>query len=115
MSVRIEKVNSEIKKRIIEIITEEIDDPHLGLLSITRVETTKDLRESKIYFSVLDNNFPIALNILNKMKNFIRFHLGKKIRLKILPELIFVSDDSIKYTVEICKKIDEVMGKDNNF
>ena len=114
MSLRIEKVNSEIRKRIIEIIREEIDDPHFGMVSITRVETTADLRESRIFFSVLDNNFLRVGKVFNQMKSFLRVNLGKKIRLKIIPSLIFIPDDSIKYSVDIYKKIEEVRNAEKN-
>lgn len=108
MSLRMEKVNSQIRKIIVEIIQQEIDDPKLGLVSITKVDTSADLRESKIYFSVLEDDSSKANKILNGMKSFIRINLGKRIRLKLLPQLTFIPDDSIKYSVEIFKKIEEV-------
>jgi len=76
-----------------EIIQKEIDDPHLGLVSITRVDTTSDLKESRIYFSVLNDDFSKVDKILNKMKGCIRANLGRRIRLRILPQLIFIPDD----------------------
>jgi len=109
-----EKVNNEIKKKIVEIIQEEIDDPHLGLVSIIRVETTSDLCQSRVFFSVLGSDISRVEKILNDMKSFIRLNLGKKIRLRILPELIFVPDDSIRYSVEIYKKIEEVRNAEKN-
>lgn len=116
MSIRMEKVNREIKRRITEIIQEEIDDPHLGLVSITRVITTPDLRESKVYFSALrDGENTRIEKTLNKMSRFIRKLLGTKIRIKYIPSLTFFPDSIIKYSVEINKKIEEVIGdkKDN--
>jgi len=113
MSLRIEKVNSELQKRIMEIIQDEVDDPHLGIISITRVETTVDLKESKVYFSLLDDSkYAKAKDILNKMGGFIRMQLGKSIRIKILPELHFIPDDSIKYSVDMYQKIEEVKAQD---
>ncbi|MFH1768528.1 MAG: 30S ribosome-binding factor RbfA [Candidatus Omnitrophota bacterium] len=114
MSLRMERVNNEIKKRIVEIIQEEIDDPNLGMLSITGVKTTSDLSESKVYFSVLNDDFPKAGKILNGMKAFIRINLGKKVRLKILPQLVFIPDDSIKYSVDIYQKIEEVKSAEED-
>ena len=114
MSLRLEKVNNEIKKRIVEVIREEIDDPHLGMVSITKVKTSSDLRESRIYFSVLDDDFSSVLKILNSMNSFIRVNLGKKIRLKILPRLTFIADESIKYSIEISKKIEEVRNAEES-
>lgn len=108
MSLRMSKVNSEIKHKVADIIRREVDDPHLGIVSITKVHTSSDLKESRIFFSVLDNDFVRTEKILTSMKDFIRLMLGKKIRLKTLPQLIFVPDDSIRYSVDIYKKIEEV-------
>ncbi len=113
MSLRMEKINSEMQKQLMDIIQKEIDDPCVGLLSITRVDTTSDLKESKIYFSLLDETkYDRVQDILKAMNGFIRMLLGKRIRLKILPELKFIPDTSIKYSVDIYKKIEEVRKND---
>ncbi|MFA5337084.1 MAG: 30S ribosome-binding factor RbfA [Candidatus Omnitrophota bacterium] len=113
MSLRIEKVNSEIQKQLMDIIQKEIDDPCVGFLSITRVDTTSDLKESKIYFSLLDETkYDRVKDILEAMNAFVRVLLGKRIKLKILPELKFIPDTSIKYSVDMYKKIEEVRRDD---
>jgi len=115
MSIRMEKINSQIKKIITEIVQRELDDPHCTFISITSVSTTKDLREAKVYFSTLkDNEIEHAEKSLNKMSGFIRKMLGKKVRLRILPALTFLPDTSIKYSVEINRKIEEVIGLEEN-
>jgi ribosome-binding factor A len=109
MSLRIEKINSELRRQIMEIVQDEIDDPTIGLLSITKVETTPDLMECKVYFSLLDDTkYEKVQKILDGMAKFIRVHLGKRIRLKFLPQLKFIPDDSIKYSVDIYSKIEEI-------
>ena len=113
MSLRMERINRELRKQIMSIIQKEIDDPDMDFLSITRVDTTKDLQESRVYFSLLDENkYDKAKQILDDMRGFIRTNLGKKIRLKILPQLNFIPDESIKYSVDIYQKIEEI--KDAN-
>jgi ribosome-binding factor A len=109
-----EKINSELRKQIMEIIQQEIDDPTIGVLSITRVETTSDLMESKVYFSLLDDTkYKRVQVILDGMAKFIRVHLGKRIRIKFLPQLKFIPDDSIKYSVDIYSKIEEIKRLDS--
>lgn len=109
MSLRTEKVNGELRKQIADIISKEIDDPTLGFLSVTRVETTSDLRESKVYFSLLDDGqYGYVQKVLDKMNKFIRINLGKRVRMKFLPELKFIPDSSIKYSVDIFRKIEEI-------
>ena len=120
MSIRIEKVNNEIRKQLMYIIQEDVDDPIADFLSITRVETSPDLRETKVYFSLLDeSSYDKAKDVLDKMNKFIRARLGKRLYLKVLPNLNFFPDNSIKYSVDICKRIDEVteqdrQGRNNN-
>ncbi|MFA5271245.1 MAG: 30S ribosome-binding factor RbfA [Candidatus Omnitrophota bacterium] len=114
MSLRMEKINSEIQKQIMDIFQKEVDDPRIGIISITRVETTSDLKESKVYYSVLDDVMQERVkNMLDSMNKFIRVNLAKRIRLKILPELRFILDDSIKYSVDIYKKIEELKEAEN--
>ncbi len=113
MSLRMEKVNKELRKQIMAIIQKEIDDPALDFLSITRVETTKDLQESKVYYSLLDENKYIhAKDVFDKMRGTLRRILGKKVRLKVLPQLNFIPDNSIKYSVDIYQKIEELKEKE---
>jgi ribosome-binding factor A len=112
MSLRIEKINSEIQKHITQIIREQIDDPVMDLFSITRVDTTVDLKECKVYFSLLDDTkYKQAKHVLDTMAKFIRMHLGKRIQLKFLPDLRFIVDDSIRYSVDIYKKIEDLKQK----
>ncbi|MBD3264408.1 MAG: 30S ribosome-binding factor RbfA [Candidatus Omnitrophica bacterium] len=114
MSLRMKKVNSELQKQITLAIKEAVDDPVADFLSITRVDTTADLRESKVYFSLLDETkYEYAKEILDKMSGLIRFMVGRKVRFKVLPHFIFIADDSIKYSVEIYQKIEEIKDGGN--
>ena len=113
MSLRIEKVNAELRRQIMQIIQKEIDNPIVDFLSITRVETTRDLQESKVYFSMLEESkYGKAQEILDRMNSLIRVKLAKKIKLKILPKLFFKPDDSIKYSVDIYQKLEELKEED---
>ncbi len=116
MSLRMKKVNRELRKQIMAIIQREVDDPVMDFLSITRVETTKDLQESKVYYSLLnENNYLKAKEVLARMRGFIRAKLAREIRLKTLPQLNFVPDESMRYSVDIYKKIDKIKksGEEN--
>ena len=116
MSLRMEKINSELRKQLMEIIQQEVDDPNIGLLSITRVDTTNDLREAKVYFSLLDEKqIPRVQNTLDKMNKFLRASLGKKVRIKILPELQFIPDDTIRYSVDIYTRIEEIKKEEKSW
>ncbi|UCG34838.1 MAG: 30S ribosome-binding factor RbfA [Candidatus Omnitrophota bacterium] len=113
MSVRMDKINKEIQKQLMAIIQEDIDDPVLEFLSITRVATSSDLHEARVYYSLLDESkYDRAKESLDKMNKFIRMNLGKRIRIKILPQLKFIPDDTIRYSVDIYHKIEEITEED---
>ena len=115
MSLRMDKVNKEIRKQLSLIIQKEIDDPRVDFLSITRVDTSPDLHEAKVFFSILEEDkYDKVREILNKTRGFIRARLGKKIRLKILPNLHFIGDTSIKYSVDIYQKIEDIKDQEQN-
>ena len=106
---RIDKINHQIQRAVAQIIRQEVDNPHLGMISVVRVETTPDLRFSKIFFSVFpENNTQEALDTLTNMRVFMRRLLGKELSTKFLPELEFVPDDSIKYSIDIYEKIEKM-------
>ena len=106
---RIDKVNHQIQRVISGIIQEHIDNPNVGMISIVRVETTPDLRFCKIYFSVFpEDNTQEAHETLLSMKNFIKRLLGSNLRIKFLPDIEFVPDESIKYSVDISERIERL-------
>ncbi|MCK4912508.1 MAG: 30S ribosome-binding factor RbfA [Candidatus Omnitrophica bacterium] len=110
-----DKVNRQIQKMIMEIIQKEVDDPAMDFLSITRVDTTRDLQESKVYYSLLTAESLIkAKDTLSRMGGFIRGQLGKKMRLKVLPQLRFIPDESMRHSVDIYKKIEEINKLEGN-
>ncbi len=114
MSIRIEKINAEIRKQLTEIIQHEIDDPNIGLITITQVDTKPDLEEAKVYFSLLDQKkYKKVKKTLNEMKKFIRTILAKNIKLKKTPNLFFQPDDTIKYSLDIYQKIEELKDEED--
>ena len=103
------RVNGQIKREISIIIGREVDNPAIEFISITRVDTSKDLRQAKVYFSVYpQEKREIASDALAKMKDFIRTKLGRRLRLKFLPEITFILDTNIEYSVDIYAKMEEI-------
>lgn len=111
---RIVRVNEEIRKEISEIIREEIKDARIKntMVSITAVDTTTDLKNAKVFISVLqDNKKDEALEVLIDSSKFIRKELARRINLRNTPELTFKLDDSIAYGMKMARIIHEVMDK----
>lgn len=95
-SNRIGRINEEIQRELSSLIR-TVKDPRVhGLVSVTAVDTTSDLRYSKIYVSVLDkSDVSEVVKGLKSASGYLRRELGAALKLRYTPELQFVEDDSI--------------------
>ena len=97
-SNRIGRINEEIQRELSSLIR-TVKDPRVadaGMVSVTAVETTPDLKYAKIYVSVLDKSASAqALKGLKSASGYLRRELGQALSLRNTPELTFVRDDSI--------------------
>ena len=111
MSVRQEKIETLIKEELSLIFLHKIQDPKLGLITITKVKVSPDIRVAKVYFSALQKeNREGILEKVNSINGLIRSQLAQKIRLRYVPELHFYVDDTMDYVEKmenIFKKIHE--------
>lgn len=107
---RPERVQEALRQEISKIVQNEIKDPRIGFITITKVELTKDLRYAKVYFSVLGEmkNKDLALKGLNSAKGYIKNLVAERIKLRFVPEVIFKIDDSLEHTKEIYDLLDRI-------
>lgn len=107
---RAEKVSQAIKKEISSIIRDELKDPRIGFITITKVEVTADLRYAKIFFSVLgqDQDYKKTKQALDSASGFIRKLIAGRIRLRLAPEIIFKEDRSCEYSFQMKKILHEI-------
>ncbi|HLD82389.1 MAG TPA: 30S ribosome-binding factor RbfA [Candidatus Omnitrophota bacterium] len=107
---RYEKVQEAIRQEASLILQDELKDPRLGFVTITRVEMTPDLRYAKIFFSVLgkDEDYQKTKDALNSAVGFIRKLISERINLKFAPEISFKEDRSGEYSVRIQEVLDEI-------
>ncbi len=112
-SLRTAKVNSLIKLEISDIINRKIKDPRVGFATITSVEVSKDLRLAKVFVSVYgdEESKKKTMDGLMSASKFIHNELGKRLRIKIIPDIVFKIDTSIEYSIHISKLIDELKGQ----
>lgn len=110
-SNRLGRINEEIQRELAELLR-ELKDPRVQktMLSITRVETTPDLRYAKVYVSLLDKEFTKeTLAGLKSSSGYLRRELGRTLQLRYTPELQWQADDSITHgahILEILSKLD---------
>jgi len=108
---RINRISEEIRKEVSDIIRNDVKDPRIAeFSSVVKTEVTGDLRHAKIYVSVMagEKERKDTLEGLKKASGFIRRELGKRLDIRHVPELQFIMDNSIEYSVEISKKISEL-------
>ena len=115
-SVRIEKVQELIKQEASEIIMRELKDPRIGFVTITEVDVSSDLRNAKLYVSILgsDKQIEDTWKGLNSSLTFIRRELAHRIRLKFIPEIRFFMDTSLEYSTHIQKLLLKIHKEDEN-
>lgn len=105
-SNRIGRINEEIQRELANLIR-SVKDPRVhGLVSITAVETTPDLRYSRIFVSVLDkSDVSEVVKGLKSASGYLRRELGNALKLRYTPELQFVEDDSIDKGAHILRML----------
>ncbi|UVI32543.1 30S ribosome-binding factor RbfA [Paenibacillus spongiae] len=110
--IRVGRVGEQIKKELSQIIQTELKDPRIGFITVTGVEVTGDLSQAKVFLSVLGNDEQkeSTLKALASGSGFIRSELGKRIRFRHIPELVFKFDSSIEYG----SRIETILEQINN-
>lgn len=107
------RLSGEMKKVISEVIRNEVKDPRISeLLSVTDVSVTEDLKFAKVFISVYGDAEP-TLAALKSAKGFIRREVGKRIKMRLTPELIFEKDDSIEKGIYMASLINKVIEEES--
>jgi ribosome-binding factor A len=109
MSIRTEKVSEEIRHQIPDVLKRELADLQVGLVTVTRVTISKDLKYAKIYLSFIGNKISAeaCIDKISFRNKQIRMGLSQKLHLRFMPEISFYYDDTIEYA----NKIDELIKK----
>ena len=107
---RIPRLAEDMRAEIAQIIHQELKDPDLGFVTITRVELSKDLSYGKVYFSCLGSEAECVASqhILTRSARFIHGLLRKRFHLKVIPRLSFTFDPSIAESIELSKRLEQL-------
>ena len=111
--LRIEKLQELIKQEMSKMLLNDIKDPRIGFVTVTGVEMTGDLREAKIFVSVMGGEEQVknSLDGLNSALGFVRREIGQRVRLRFTPEISFALDTSLDYGDHIQKLLLQVEGE----
>lgn len=114
-SNRIDRISDLIQNALAQIIHQEMSDPRIGMITIEEVKVSKDLSQAKIYVSTLDpEKGPQTISTLNKASGFLRTQLGQKIKLRIVPHLVFYYDETMIKAEKLSKLIRDVLKQEKS-
>ena len=107
---RSEKVADLIQKEISQMLVKSVKDPRIGFVTITRVSVSEDCRFAKIYFSVAGSleERERSMKGLESATGYVRKELGRRIRLRYTPEILFQFDPSIEYAIHMEELIQSI-------
>jgi ribosome-binding factor A len=112
---RSQRVSDLIREEVADIIMYRLKDPRVGFVTVTGVDMTPDMKNARVYVSVLrEEERELTLEILNSSKSFIRSLLSKRLRMKFIPVVEFRFDTSIEYGYKIDKLLKEIKDQDED-
>ena len=108
--VRKVRLSQQLQREIATIIHQELKDPRLGFITITKVELSSDLSHAKVGYSCLGGADEClrSQEALDKASSFVRGLVKKRLRLKIIPEIVFRYDETIIQAIDLGAKLDEL-------
>ena len=109
MSHRVERVADAIREVIAELLLRGIKDPRVGMATITGVKLTPDLRHARVYFSVIGDEAARARTLagLRSASGFIRNQIGKRLSLRVAPDVVFEIDPTFEQAERVSQLLKE--------
>ena len=107
---RSDRIGGLIQRKLAEIIPQEVKDPRLpAFVTISAVKVTGDLKQAKVYFTVLNHDPAETAVVLNSAAPFLRSALARTLTIRSVPQLHFLYDESIEYARKLGILIDGVL------
>lgn len=108
---RTRRVADQMQRELAQLIQQEVRDPRVGMTTVSAVEVSKDLSNAKVFVSVLGAEPAEAIAVLKKVSGMLRHELGRRMLMRVVPELHFVHDTSAERGARLSALIDEAVGK----
>ena len=114
MSRRTRQVGDLLREELDDIIRQQVKDPRVAFFTITRVEVSPDIRQATAYVSVLgtDEERTATMAALDSASGYIRHHLKPRLRMRQIPEIVFIDDRSMEYAQAISSAIADLKRED---
>ena len=105
-----------MQRELADLIRNELKDPRIGMITLTGVEVSQDYAHAKIFYTTLhseSDNF-LVQNGLENAAGFLRGQLLHRLKLRVIPQLHFIYDESIERGVRLSQLIDEAVASDRS-
>jgi ribosome-binding factor A len=114
MTRRTDRVAEALQELIAELLLREIKDPRIGLVTITGVKITPDLRHARVYFSSLGDETQRAQSLkgLNSAAGFVRSQVARRLNLRVAPQIACEFDDSFEQADRLSRLLKDALPRD---
>ncbi|MGY6214853.1 30S ribosome-binding factor RbfA [Methylolobus aquaticus] len=104
------RVASQLQRELAELLRSEVRDPRLGMVTVSDVEVTRDLSVAKVYVSFLGarQTNSESLKLLAGLAPLLRHEVARRVRMRVIPELRFIFDDSVERGLHMDAVIDSL-------
>lgn len=114
---RTQRIGDQMQRELAQLIQREIKDPRLGLVTLTGIEVSRDLAHAKVFFTVMgqdDDDQKIAESqaVLKDAAGYLRMLLGRAIKLRTVPQLHFLYDESVRRGAQLSVLIERAVAED---
>lgn len=112
---RTQRVAQQMQKELAVILQREVKDPRVGMVTVSDVDVSRDLSYARVFITILtigDQTEAEGVKILNEASGYIRTLVGKAMRLRIVPELKFVYDESLVEGMRMSNLVSQVVNED---
>jgi len=112
---RTRRVEEQLRRDLAELIRHDIKEPGLGMISITEIKVSPDLAHAQIYTTILQDDTDIIEHSMQTLQDYagrLRSLLGKRMRIRRVPELVFIYDDLIQRGTALNQVIEEAVDGD---
>lgn len=108
------RINIQLQRELTGLIRDELTDPRVSNVTVTRVDSSPDMRNASVFISVMgeDERIPEAAKVLNDASGRLRFGLGRRLKLRHIPALHFVGDMQLVQATRVSQVIREAIRSD---
>ncbi len=112
---RSDRVAGVLRRELAQLIQMQVKDPDLGFISVSDVEVSRDLAHAKVYITVFESDRAASsIQALKKARGFLRSQLGQSLRMRSVPELHFLHDDSVETGAMMDRLISVAVASDGD-